>query len=280
MSQRKKSTTAAPVCLFAGETHLGLIRSNNEDSFLYCSSPKELNSLAVVADGIGGLENGEVASWMCCNHLLKAWQGTKISQEKSERKLCNFLNREIIAVNHDIFHFNKKEHKTESMGTTVVAAIFCPNKVIVAHAGDSRLYRIRNGRLNPLTEDHSFVNALIRKNIIEYEDANSFPFSHVIMRSLGPMEKLEVDINVFAREPDDRYLICSDGLTTHLADHKIESIMNSAKDSDSAIDKLMRGALIKGGMDNITIICCFPVKPQSNSHKAVTPALSETISDA
>lgn len=258
MSQQQVSITTVPACSFAGETHLGLIRSNNEDSFLYCSHPDELNALAVVADGIGGLENGEVASWMCCNHLLEVWRGTTISQEKSERKLCNFLNREITAVNHNIFHFNKKEHKTESMGTTVVAAIFCPDKIIVAHAGDSRLYRIRRGHLNPLTEDHSFVNALIKKNIIEYDEANSFPFSHVIMKSLGPMETLELEINVFTREAGDRYLFCSDGLTTHLEDSKIEAIMNDAQDSDSAIDKLMRSALIKGGLDNITIICCFP----------------------
>ncbi|MCF6175609.1 MAG: protein phosphatase 2C domain-containing protein [Victivallaceae bacterium] len=257
MNEQPVSTTPLG-CSFAGETHLGLIRDNNEDSFLYCSNPGELNSLAVVADGIGGLENGEVASLMCCNHLLDAWRGKKFSQEKSERKLCNFLNREITAVNSDIFHFNKKEHKAESMGTTVVAVIFCPDKIIVAHAGDSRLYRIRKGHLNPLTEDHSFVNALIKKNIIKYEEANAFPFSHVIMKSLGPMEHLELDINIFKREPDDRYLICSDGLTTHLADHKIESIMKKAKEPEGAIDKMMRGALIKGGLDNITIVCCFP----------------------
>ena len=257
MSQKKVSTTIKD-CKFAGESHLGLIRSNNEDSFLYSARPGDVNFLVVVADGIGGLDNGEVASWMCCSHLLKAWNKKNIAHETSEKKLCNFLYREISHINREIYRVNKKEHKAESMGTTVVAAIICPEIIIVIHAGDSRLYRVRNGHLNPMTEDHSFVNALVKKEIIDFDAANAFPFSHVIMKSLGPMEEVEADINIFTREPGDRFMLCSDGLTNHLADYKIESIIKKSKTPDEAIDKLMRGALIKGGSDNITIICCFP----------------------
>lgn len=255
---RKKSvSTIINPCKFAGETHLGLIRKNNEDSFLYCSRPHERNSLVVVADGIGGLDNGEVASHMCCSHLLKAWQAKNIALEKSADKVCNFLNREIQCINRQIYHFNKTEHKAESMGTTVVATVFCPAKIVVVHAGDSRIYRMRRGHLNRLTEDHSFINALLSNNIIEQSDADTFPFSHVIMKSLGPMETIDAEINIFNREPEERYLICSDGLTTHLNDSSIEGILAEAKSPAEAIDKLMRKALIKGGLDNITIVCCF-----------------------
>ncbi len=253
-----QSETIQPVSVLAGETHLGLVRGNNEDSFLYCAAPDDNNALAVVADGIGGLAQGEVASWMCCKHLLDAWQEQQCASEKSLDKLCDFLRRELVTVNRKIFDFNRKKHRDSRMGTTVVAAIISQKNIIITHAGDSRLYRLRRGHLNPLTEDHSFLNAIIRKKLISYKEAEKIPFAHVIMKSLGTERDINLDVDIFNREPDDCYMLCSDGITTHLSDYRIEQLMNHANNADDAVDQLMRRALIKGGHDNITVVCCYP----------------------
>jgi protein phosphatase len=246
---------------FAGESHIGLVRSTNEDSFCYCAYPEDINYFAVVADGIGGHESGDVASRMCCRGLIRAWQKHRLGQEKSEKKIIEFLDREITQVNREIHRLNVKQQRSQPMGTTVIAVVFGPKTVISAHAGDSRLYRYRGGKIERLTEDHSFVAALIKKNIISDKEAESHPFSHIIMKSVGPTDKVDPEINVYHRENEDKFLLCSDGLTIHVKDYRMEKMLAQHHSPKAAVNQLMKASLIGGGDDNVTVICAFPRTP-------------------
>jgi protein phosphatase len=243
--------------VFAGETHVGLVREVNEDCFCYVDYPQDRNSLAVVADGIGGHQSGDIASAMCCRRFVASWKGQKAGQFRSIDKIKNFLNEEIISANEEIYKQNCRKQLPQPMGTTIVAAVFSPDKVVVGHAGDSRLYGFSNGRLKRMTEDHSFVAELVRKKVISEKEAETHPFSHVISKSVGPAAELIPEINVFERDPSARYMLCSDGLIIHIKEDRIADIFRNNTTPKTALNELMKEALIKGGEDNVTVVCAF-----------------------
>ena len=242
---------------FCGETHTGLVRKANEDCFCYLDYHDEINSMAVVADGIGGHQNGEVASSLCCRQFVASWKFFDIGNLTSLNRIKAFLRHQIKTVNKEIFSQNKRKNFSCPMGTTVVAAVFTPEHVIVGHAGDSRLYVFNDDKLTQLTEDHSLVATLVRKGTITREEAKDHPFSHIISKSIGPNPTVEPKISIYERPLDGRYLLCSDGLSMHVPNSNIENILNSSKTSKVAVNALMKEALISGGEDNITIICAF-----------------------
>ena len=254
---KTKKQHYVPRLTFAGETHIGLIREANEDCFCYIDYHEELNSMAVVADGIGGHKNGEIASSLCCRQLVASWKFMNIGKVLSLQKIKTFLTYEIRSINKDIFSQNKRKNFTSPMGTTVVVAIFTPTHVIVGHAGDSRLYVFNDGKLKQLTEDHSLVATLVKKGTITREEAKVHPFAHIISKSIGPNANVEPKISVFTRSPDERYMLCSDGLSMHVPNHRIEEILLQSSTSKNALNALMKESLINGGEDNISIICAF-----------------------
>jgi protein phosphatase len=239
------------------DSHVGLVRERNEDSYLYHVADQSRNTLVAVADGIGGHEGGDIASGLCMRMMASEWRNGRCSNSTSEKKLSSFLRKNIEGSNRHIFEINKSVNAQHPMGTTVVAAILFDNKIIVAHAGDSRCYRLRNGMLTALTEDHSYVAELVRNKLISIEDAQNHPFSHIISRSVGPTEEVDVDINVFDRKPRDRYLLCSDGLNGHLNDIEIETALYDSLTAYDAVRNLIHGALRGGGEDNVTALCVF-----------------------
>ncbi len=242
---------------FSGETHVGLVRDANEDCFCYIDYHEELNSVAVIADGIGGHQNGEVASSLCCRQFVASWKYLNVGNYLSLQKIKAFLRYEIRSVNKDIFTQNKRKNFACPMGTTVVAAVFTPNHVIVGHAGDSRLYVFSNDKLKQLTEDHSLVAALVKKGTITSEEAKEHPFAHIISKSIGPNANVEPMINVYPKSVGARYMLCSDGLSMHVKQRRIKAILAKSTTPKNAVDALMKEALINGGEDNITIICVF-----------------------
>ncbi|MCP3967646.1 MAG: serine/threonine-protein phosphatase [Lentisphaerae bacterium] len=242
--------------IFAGETHIGLVREVNEDCFCYIDYPQESSSLAVVTDGIGGHQSGDIASALCCRRFVSAWKKKRMGNVDSVEKIKTFLYEQIVEVNNDLFAQNSRKNLDHPMGTTIVTAVFTPSSVISGHAGDSRLYEVHNDKIKQLTEDHSFVAELVRKGMITEEEAQVHPFSHVISRSVGPSDDMIPEINVFKRKPSARYLLCSDGLTIHIRKEQLLEYMSMAT-PQAALDKMMKEALIQGGEDNITIICAF-----------------------
>ncbi len=243
--------------IFVGETHIGLVRSVNEDCFCYIDYPEDINSLAAVADGIGGHEGGGIASTICCRHLIAAWKRFRVGQFSSTGKIADFLRDQMINMNRDLFAQTCHKKLTKPMGTTLVASVFTPKQIVVAHAGDSRLYCFANKKLIRLTQDHSLVAELIKKHVINEQEAPHHPFSHIISKSIGPSQDFEPEINIYSRNPGAKYLLCSDGLTSQVTEEEIAAIMTSQLTAKAALNQLMKTALIKGGEDNITIICAF-----------------------
>lgn len=240
-----------------GESNCGLVRNRNEDSFCLAAYDNENSALAVIADGIGGQRDGDIASFFCCHRLLTAWQRRANPGGMSGEDAAAFLRTEIQQVNSQLYLYNRRERYTQAMGTTVAAAVFLPRQIVTAHAGDSRVYRLNTrGSLSQLTEDHTLINKLsasgkLPMNIAPHE------LSHIISRAIGPRSQVEVDVRVFDRGAGDRYLLCSDGMTRYVDNDKLGGILTQAASPRAATNELMRLSLIAGGADNISIICGF-----------------------
>ena len=239
------------------DSHVGLVRERNEDSYVYYVSEENINTFIAVADGIGGHEGGEIASALCMKTMAGAWRNSKLGKTKSVAKLKKFLISSLTKSNKLIYDLNKSFNVQHPMGTTAVAATLTPDKIIVAHAGDSRCYRLRNGVIDLLTEDHSYVAELVKSKLISPDEAKNHPFAHIISRSIGPIKDVDLEINIYDRKPGDRYLLCSDGLNVHLDDIEIETILYDAVTAYDASKKLLYTALRGGGEDNITVLCVF-----------------------
>ncbi len=256
LTKNRKDKACEPLNI-AADTHVGLIRELNEDSFVYCINDPGCNALVAVADGIGGHDSGNIASNICARMVATAWRNLGLDRESSDKKLEAFLHSEICRANDYIFEINQRYHIQHPMGTTVVSGLFYKGGVLVAHAGDSRCYRYRAGKIERLTEDHSFVAELVKKNIIKPEEAQYHPFAHIISRSIGPAPAVELEVNNFKRIHRDRFMFCSDGLTNHVEDAEIQRIIGKADDAYEAVKMLLKAALRGGGEDNITIVCVF-----------------------
>ncbi len=239
----------------AGDSHPGLVRDLNEDSFAYYASEGHRCTLAAVADGIGGHECGDIASNLCMKMLVSAWKALPRRDALDEAGAKAFLEDSLERVNEVIYNIN--ETYNIQMGTTVVASIFLPKRVVVAHAGDSRMYRLREGRLERMTHDHSFVAELVRKKVISEEEALTHPFSHIISKSVGPSSKLNPEMGVFDRGLADRFILCTDGLTQHVPDGEIQRMLTDAYDPQQAVRSMLNSSLRGGGEDNISILCVF-----------------------
>ena len=239
----------------SGESNRGLVRERNEDSFFYALDEDGNAAIAVVADGIGGHRDGDIASFVCCSELLIAWRSRMI-KEMTVEGARDFLCDEIQRINISLFICNRRDRNTQPMGSTVVAAIFLPDKVVVAHAGDSRLYSADAGGGKILTEDHTLLLQMQKNHAPVTHDP--VLLNNVISRAVGPRLSLDLEVNIYDRGPDSRYMLCSDGLSRYAEPEKIEKALRELPTPRTAVDNLMRTALIGGGRDNITIICTFP----------------------
>ncbi len=219
----------------------GRQRNANEDSF-FVRAP-----VFVVADGMGGAQAGEVAS--------------KAAADAFERDLLDApperaLKETIEAANLEIHEHARADPSLAGMGTTITAAIVDPasEEVGIGHVGDSRAYRLRGGKLERLTRDHSLVEEMRRKGQLTDAQAEDHPQRSIITRALGPEPEVEVDVQTVPAQPGDVFLLCSDGLTTMLDDERIAGILGSASSLDSAVRALIDEANRAGGRDNITAL--------------------------
>lgn len=243
--------------LYAGLTDIGRKRGNNEDNFGY----NENDNIIVVCDGMGGHLAGEVASGIAVKTVLDMFgrdikdyidliDGINTEISISVKKLCAGIrgaNRMIY--NEAIYNPNKK-----GMGTTVVAGAFFDNAVGIAHVGDSRAYLWRDGKLNRITKDHSYVQELIEDNEITEEEAENFSQKNVITRALGTKYSVKIDIQIQPIQEGDIYLFCTDGLTGELRDNEIEEIITRFYPDIGSISRnLIDAANNAGGNDNITV---------------------------
>jgi PPM family protein phosphatase len=224
----------------AGLTDVGRQRTANEDS-LVVRPP-----LFAVADGMGGAKAGEVASAVA----VEAVEGARESEEPVEAQLAEIVRD----ANRRIYDLAVADESRRGMGTTLTLAKVHADEVSLAHVGDSRAYRLRDGELSQLTRDHSLVAELERSGQITAEAAEHHPQRSIITRALGPEPDVEVDTYTLAGRDGDVFLICSDGLTSMISDDEVASILGSARSLDEAADALVRAANQSGGKDNITVI--------------------------
>jgi PPM family protein phosphatase len=225
----------------AFRTDTGRQRSENEDS-LFVRAP-----IFVVADGMGGAQAGEVASKAAADAFDR-----DLPEVPPER----FLRETIEAANRRIHELARADASRAGMGTTITAAIVDAQKeeVAIGHVGDSRAYRLRRGKLEQLTRDHSLVEEMRRKGQITDAQAEDHPQRSIITRALGPEVEVEVDLQTVPAAPGDVFLLCSDGLTTMVAEERIAAVLAAPGSMREAVRALVDEANGAGGRDNITAL--------------------------
>ncbi|MCH8104688.1 MAG: serine/threonine-protein phosphatase [Proteobacteria bacterium] len=228
-----------------GVTHTGYVRTRNEDSILLLDE----ESIWAVADGMGGHHAGDFASQTIANNL------SLYRQQPSLENSILSLEENIIKSNAIIREKSCQIGKNETIGSTVVCVYLWKNYAFTFWAGDSRLYRFRNDQLQRLTEDHSYVEELVRMGKIEASDAESHPAANVVLKAVGIYDNLCLDFEYFELLDGDIFILCSDGLYKDLDDKTIVPIIKENKDDMVQLTKtLLSSSLDAGGTDNISII--------------------------
>ncbi|MBP6359358.1 MAG: Stp1/IreP family PP2C-type Ser/Thr phosphatase [Enterococcus aquimarinus] len=232
------------------QSDIGKRRKSNQDYTATFTNQKN-QLLALLADGMGGHQAGDIASRQAVEEIGIAWEATTI--DDSEKAVQWFLQH-IQQTNQRIFEKGQSQPTLSGMGTTLEVVTLLDNHLALAHVGDSRIYLFREQRLIALTEDHSLVNALLKSGEITQEMAENHPRKNIITRSLGMPGSLEVDVAIHKIEDHDQLLLCSDGLTNMVSEPKITQILLEAASLQDASQRLIDEANAKGGLDNITVL--------------------------
>src|SRR5947209_3047066 len=222
------------------KTDTGRQRRENEDSAI-ARAP-----MFVVADGMGGARAGEVASEIA----IESFQDGLPESGSPEQELAERVRE----ANRAIYDRASQEPELQGMGTTLTAAYVDDAHLSIAHVGDSRAYLFRDGELRRLTQDHSLVDELVRRGKLTEQQAAEHPQRSIITRALGPEPDVEVDTWTYSLKAGDVLLLCSDGLTSMIAEERIAQILTSTRELEQAAEELIGEANEAGGRDNITVV--------------------------
>jgi len=223
-------------------THIGNVRKSNQDALLV--QPGEFG-LYGVADGMGGHKAGDVASRMAVDTLKEALTGARPGEE--------LLRNAIKKANADIYEAQLSDPDLNGMGTTLTVIWEDKRRILLGHVGDSRAYRVRGGKIEQISQDHSMVAELVRDGLITQEEALIHPYRNIITRALGVDEEVTADVFSLNKRRGDKYLICSDGLSEYVRENEMQEILCSMPMSEAA-DKMLSMALDGGGHDNISLV--------------------------
>ncbi len=243
---------------FSGGTDVGRKRNHNEDFY----SIFDDQNLYVVCDGMGGHASGEVAAKLAVETVGEFFRATSADPEatwpyKMDKHRDYEENRLITSVklaNLRIYEAAQRDPKFRGMGTTLVTTFFIEGGVYIAHVGDSRVYRIRGGALEQLTEDHSLLNDYIKMKKLSAEEIANFPHKNVIVRALGMKETVKVDTRFETLQRGDTYVLCCDGLSGPVTDQEILEVASKTNDLETSVKQLIQRANDNGGPDNITVV--------------------------
>ncbi|MGH8617891.1 MAG: Stp1/IreP family PP2C-type Ser/Thr phosphatase [Burkholderiales bacterium] len=238
---------------FATATDPGMVRSHNEDSF---EIDPELG-LAVLADGMGGYNAGEVASGIAVAMIKEEMRNVLASGKGAGGpELAEALITENSAkANGAIYQTARSQPQYAGMGTTLVVALFHGSQITVGHIGDSRLYRYRAGQLEQVTRDHSLLQEQIDSGMISKEQARYSQNKNLVTRAVGIDPEVETEVHTHDALPGDIYLLCSDGLSDMVADEDIQSLVEQLQSNLAlAASQLVQLANDSGGRDNITVV--------------------------
>jgi protein phosphatase len=236
----------------AARTDVGRRRSENEDSFAL--APRL--GLYLVADGMGGHTAGQLASRLATRGCVSALR----ELAESRATLTEKLRACVEAANREVYETAQAKPELTGMGTTLVVLLAGAGRIAFAHVGDSRAYLIRAGTIRRLTDDHSLVGELVRRQEISEESARGHPHRHVLTRALGVRRSVEPDLAELTPQVGDSVVLCSDGLTTHVEDVEIAAVATKERDVEAVCARLVDLANARGGEDNVTValVRCDP----------------------
>jgi protein phosphatase len=231
--------------LCIGKSDVGLKRSNNEDAFV---SRPDLGFCSV-ADGMGGAAAGEVASRMFMETVSEVFSDKGSSGDPEER-----VKRAFSLANQRMLDHVAAHPKHSGMGCTAEILAVSGEDILIGHVGDSRTYRLRNGELRQLTQDHSLVQEQINQGLISETEARTHAMRNVILRAVGTKQAVELDILKGKGIAGDIFLLCSDGLADMVDDAAMQNVLNQGGDLQTQADRLIALAKAAGGKDNITVV--------------------------
>lgn len=241
-----------PIVTVAAKSDLGRVRENNEDKFEFFL-PEDDTRLAtkgllfIVCDGMGGHEAGQIASELACKTFIDVYMNHPSADTETA------LRAAVQASNRFVLDVARAVPSRRGMGTTLSALVMLQDQGFIAQVGDSRVYRVREGAIEQLTVDHTWVEDMVRGGVMERDVAEVHPNRHMLTRAIGTEFDAEADVFTFNLREGDLYMLCSDGLTNHVSDPEIQSLLENNPPSDAAW-KLVGAALVGGGSDNTTCI--------------------------
>jgi PPM family protein phosphatase len=266
----------------AAKSHQGHIRENNEDHYLVIRFGRSLETVETnldlalrrktyeltgygmfVADGIGGMAGGEVASSLALAKLVELLADTPdwilaFSRWQDLEKVLKRMTRRFVQIDQALKRHAQQNQSVQGLGTTLTVAGIVGNDLVIGHIGDSRAYLMSDGSFTQLTNDHTLAQALIDAGIASQEDPASLSMRHVLTAALGSlMPTIEPQVYRLRLQAGDRLLLCTDGLTDMVPDPIIASVLRESKSARSVCQNLVDLALSKGGRDNITVVVAF-----------------------
>lgn len=237
------------------QSDLGKVRDNNEDTIV--SNPEQ--GIFVVCDGFGEGRCGKIASTISAKTIIEYFEHDNVNNEIPLNFDINsdasFLVTAIHLANLRLYNFVDRFIDYYGMGSTIAALYLKGGNAYIGHVGDSRVYRLRDNRLELLTHDHSYVNELIRMGRIKQDEAHRYVNKHFITRSLGMAETVRVDLNIIEVKKDDMFLLCSDGLNHMVQDEEIQDVISTYRaDLSETCKNLIKRANDSGGEDDISVV--------------------------
>ncbi len=224
-------------------SHTGMVRKVNEDSFI----SRDAIGLWAVADGMGGHQAGDVASQLVTNSL------NTVPASPDMGELLRATRTALLSANSELISMDGLYDANRVPGTTVVVLLLHGHEAAVVWAGDSRIYRLRQGQAEQLTRDHSHVQELVDQQLISPEQAESHPMANVITRAIGIEEPVDLDVLHLDYVEGDQFLLCSDGLSRLLSMAEIQNLMKT-KSLEESVQTMIHTALVRGAPDNVTVI--------------------------
>lgn len=237
---------------FGVKTDKGMIREINEDSYNIISGYPGIPVTFVVADGMGGHNSGEIASSMAVDFISK--HILQFPELLTKDDISDSIKEIVGLANLNVYNKSLENEENYGMGTTLVIAVTLNKKLFIGHIGDSRAYLFRKGELCKVTTDHSYIEELIKSGSLTRQEAQNHPKKNLITRALGCSDNVETDVYIIDIMEEDKFLLCTDGLTNMLSEEEIISILKASDNPDEVCKKLIDTANEKGGEDNITAV--------------------------
>ncbi|CCB86847.1 MULTISPECIES: Stp1/IreP family PP2C-type Ser/Thr phosphatase [Parachlamydia] len=246
-----------------GLSDVGLVRQNNEDVWDQVPTIR----FFVLADGMGGHQAGEVAAKETVHHLCKlAQKKFNALLKPSLKESYQTLKHAIVQVNKHIYKMSRESSDLKGMGTTLCCLYFHTEGVIYGHVGDSRIYRLRDKKLEQLTKDHSLLCEMMDLGQIHEQQMPNFLYKNIITKAIGTELIVDPSIAITDFMYGDIFMMCTDGLSDLLSQKEMENILNHASSPQEAVEKLVKAAKNKGGYDNVTVVMLHVIKENESEN--------------